>query len=201
MRLGVFGGTFDPIHIGHLILAEHCREACRLDEVLFVPAGEPPHKRGWQLTPGSVRAEMIELALAGHEPFKLSQIELQRHGPNYSALTLAELKRQRPQDDLYFIIGADSLADMPQWHEPARIVELATLVVAARPGDRWRDLDALRAKLQERTGRNVDCLCVNMPLIGISSSAIRERCRAGKSIRFMVPAAVECYIKEHGLYR
>jgi nicotinate-nucleotide adenylyltransferase len=141
------------------------------------------------------------VAVAGHEQFKLSQIELQRRGPNYSAVTLAELKRQRPADEIFFLIGADSLADMPHWYEPARVVELATLVVAARPGERWSDLEELRNALEQQTGRNVNCHFVNIPLIGISSTDIRQRCRAGKSIRFMVPAAVECYIREHGLYR
>src|SRR6185503_8889767 len=121
MRLGIFGGTFDPIHLAHLILAEQCREACRLDRVLFVPAGQPPHKSNRQITPGRVRLEMVELAIAGHSAFAASAIELNRAGPSYSAHTLADVANQHTGDDLFFLIGSDSLADLPMWYEPARI--------------------------------------------------------------------------------
>ena len=115
MRLGIFGGTFNPIHLAHLILAEQCLEACRLDRVLFVPAGQPPHKSDRQITPARVRLEMVELAIAGHHGFQVSAIEVNRPGPSYSAETLAELANQHVGDELFFLVGSDSLADLPLW--------------------------------------------------------------------------------------
>jgi nicotinate-nucleotide adenylyltransferase len=115
MRLGLFGGTFDPIHLGHLILAEQCREACELERVWFIVAGEPPHKRGLERTPVSHRLEMARLAVAGNSSFEVSDIEAVRPGPHYSVETLAEIRRLRPDDELFFLIGADSLVDLPTW--------------------------------------------------------------------------------------
>ena len=120
MRLGLFGGTFDPIHLGHLILAEQCREACRLDRVWFVVAGAPPHKPG-DRTAVTHRLEMVRIAIAGHASFAVSEIETMRPGPHYSVETLETVRRDQPDDDLFFLIGADSLADLPFWREPARI--------------------------------------------------------------------------------
>ena len=120
MRLGLFGGTFDPIHLGHLILAEQCREACRLDRVWFVVAGAPPHKGG-DRTPVSHRIEMARIAIAGHQAFEVSEIEARRPGPHYSVDTLEAVHRERPGDDLFFLIGADSLVDLPTWRDPAGI--------------------------------------------------------------------------------
>ncbi len=133
MRLGLFGGTFDPIHLGHLILAEQCREACELDRVWFVVAGLPPHKMEGR-TAVAHRLEMVRIAVAGHSVFEASEIEAVRPGPHYSVETLESVRRQRSDDDLYFLIGADSLADLPFWREPARIAQLATIVVVNRPG-------------------------------------------------------------------
>src|SRR5689334_2752563 len=133
MRLGLFGGTFDPIHLGHLILAESCREACRLDLVWFVVAGAPPHKPG-DRTPVADRLEMARIAVAGHPAFEVSEVEAKRPGPSYSVETLEAIHADRPDDDLFFLIGADSLADLPHWRQPRRIAELATVVVVNRPG-------------------------------------------------------------------
>ena len=150
MRLGLFGGTFDPIHLGHLILAESCREACGLDRVRFVVAGAPPHKPG-DRTAVADRLEMARIAVAGHPAFEVSDIEARRPGPHYSVETLEAVHAERPEDDLFFLIGADSLADLPLWRSPDRIVRLASLVVVNRPGidpddpGQWPDLgpDAL----------------------------------------------------------
>ena len=120
MRLGLFGGTFDPIHLGHLILAEQCRESCALDRVWFVVAGEPPHKRG-DRTAVAHRLEMARIAVAGHPAFAVSEIEATRPGPHYSVETLESVHRERPDDELFFLIGADSLNDLPSWREPGRI--------------------------------------------------------------------------------
>ncbi len=133
MRLGLFGGTFDPIHLGHLILAEQCREACRLDRVWFVVAGAPPHKRG-DRTPVFHRIEMARIAIAGHQAFEVSDIEARRPGPHYSVDTLEAVHRERPGDDLFFLIGADGLVDLPTWRDPAGIARLATIVVVNTPG-------------------------------------------------------------------
>src|SRR3954471_15175632 len=135
MRLGIYGGTFDPIHLGHLILAEACREAAGLDRVWFVVAGQPPHKLGPRAQVGH-RLEMTRIAVTGNPAFEVSEIEARRPGPHYSVETLEEVRRDRPEDELFFLIGADSLADLPFWRQPERIVELARLVVVNRFDDR-----------------------------------------------------------------
>jgi nicotinate-nucleotide adenylyltransferase len=200
MRTGIFGGTFDPIHCGHLILAEQCREACRLDRVLFVPAGQPPHKSDRQITPGKQRLEMVDLAIAGHASFTASNIELERPGPSYSVDTLEELARQNPDDELFFLIGSDSLTDLPYWYQPQRVASLATLVVATRPGNERPDVEPLRAVIGPEAVQRLLEHLVEIPLVEISSSLVRKRVAQGQSIRYLVPRAVECYIEIHTLY-
>lgn len=201
MRLGLFGGTFDPIHYGHLILAEQCREQVGLDRVWFVPAGDPPHKRGRVLTPAKRRVEMIEMAIAGHEHFALSTLEIDRAGLSFTVETLEQFREEDPDRELFFLIGSDSLADLPTWREPNRIAELATLVVVTRPEVPPADWDALIPLLGEGKIAEIKDHVVEMPLIGISSSDLRRRVRKGRSIRYLLPRAVECSIEEHGLYR
>jgi nicotinate-nucleotide adenylyltransferase len=201
MRLGIFGGTFDPIHLAHLILAEQCKEACRLDRVLFVPAGQPPHKSDRQITPAKARLEMVELAIAGHASFVASAIELERPGPSYSVDTLEEVIRQNPGDTLFFLIGSDSVADMKLWYQPARLAELATIVVATRPGSRPLNVEHLRDIIGAAAVDRMLAHVVEIPQVEISSSLIRARLQAGRSVRYMVPRAVECYIETNGLYR
>lgn len=199
MRLGIFGGTFDPVHWGHLVMAEQCREQCELDQVWFLPAGLPPHKTGQTISSGKQRAEMLELALAGQPDFLVSRLEFSREGKSYTVDTLRELHAERPGDELFFLIGGDSLDDLPSWREPERIVELAT-VVAVNRGDRPLPLKhELAAHLGAAIANRVEP--VTMPGIDLSSTDIRGRVRDGKSIRFMVPRAVEAYIAEHKLYR
>jgi nicotinate-nucleotide adenylyltransferase len=196
MRLGLFGGTFDPIHLGHLILAEQCREACGLDQVWFVVAGAPPHKPG-DRTPVAHRLEMARIATAGHSGFAVSDIETTRPGPHYSAETLAAVKQERPDDDLFFLIGADSLADLPQWRNPEEIARLATIVVVNRPGIEEANLEVL-----PDFGPGCHPLVtVTIPPIGIASKDLRKRLAEDRSIRFMVPRGVEAYIKAQTLYR
>ena len=191
-RLGLFGGTFDPIHQGHLILAEACREALRLDKVWFVVAGSPPHKPGGR-TPVQDRIEMARIATAGNMAFEVSEIEAKGPGPNYSFETLEAVRRVRPDDDLFFLIGADSLADLPTWRKPERISELATIVVVNRPGIDPATLDlGPSARPIER---------VIVPPIGIASHDLRRRVAEGRSIRYLVPRGVEAYIIEQKLYR
>jgi nicotinate-nucleotide adenylyltransferase len=196
MRLGLFGGTFDPIHLGHLILAEQCREACRLDRVWFVVAGAPPHKRG-ERTPVTHRIEMAKIAIAGHPAFEVSDIEARRPGPHYSVETLEAVHRERPGDALFFLIGADSLVDLPTWRDPAGIARLATIVVVNRPG-----IEEVDPSLLPSFGLGANELqFVTIPSIGIASKVLRQRLAEGRTIRYMVPRGVEAYIEAQGLYR
>ena len=194
MRLGIFGGTFDPPHIGHLVLAETVRDALSLDEVRFIPAADPPHKDVSTLSPGPVRAELVSYAIAGHEGFRLDKRELARPGVSYTVDTLRELKSELPDADLFFLMGADSLQDLPTWREPGEIAQLARLAVVRRVGD---SLDIPPSLADELAGRVevVDC-----PLIELSASDIRQRVRDGLSIRYRVPRAVEIVLAERGLY-
>lgn len=195
MRLGLFGGTFDPIHLGHLILAEQCREACGLDLVWFVVAGSPPHKPG-DRTPLAHRLEMARVATAGHPGFEVSEIESKRPGPHYSVETLAAVRSERPGDDLFFIIGADSLVDLPSWRQPDEIARLATIVVVNRPG-----IDPVNLAALPDFGPDSNTLrSVTIPPIGIASKDLRRRMAEGRSVRYMVPRGVEAYIKAHNLY-
>lgn len=196
MRLGLFGGTFDPIHLGHLILAEACREACALDRVWFVVTATPPHKRG-DRTAVAHRLEMARIAIAGHPAFEVSEIEADADsGPHYSYQTLERLTLERPGDELFFLIGADSLADLPGWRRPERILELAKLVVVNR------QLDADSQRRVTDAGLDAERVqYVNIPTIGISSTDLRARVASGRSIRYQVPRGVEAYINEHRLYR
>jgi len=196
MRLGLFGGTFDPIHLGHLILAEACREACALDKVWFVVAGAPPHKPG-DRTPVSDRLEMVRIAIAGHPAFEVSEIEATSPGPHYSFATLEAIRRDRPEDDLFFLIGADSLADLPLWRRPERVAELATIVVVNRPGidpDLLSDPPDLGPAARPM-------LRVDIPPIGVASHDLRRRVAESRSIRYQVPRGVEAYIEAQKLYR
>jgi nicotinate-nucleotide adenylyltransferase len=214
MRLGLFGGTFDPIHLGHLILAEGCREACGLDRVWFIVAGAPPHKPGHR-TAVAHRLEMVRIAIAGHPAFEVSDLETRRPGPHYSVETLEEIHRQRPADELFFLIGADSLADLPHWRDPRRIAALATVVVVERPisTTATSTANATATAMATATAQPPE-LCwpdlgttsrpfqrVKIPLIGIASNDLRRRIAESRSIRYQVPRGVEAYIDVHGLYQ
>lgn len=201
MRLGVFGGAFDPVHYGHLLLAELCREACRLDQVWFLPAASPPHKRHYAITPAQQRIEMLELAIGGNERFAVSRLEVDRGGVSYTVDTLAQLKAEAPERELFFLLGADSLIDLPGWREPARICELAIPVAARRPGVAEPNLDALAPIISHQRLEEIRRHQVDMPHIALSSREIRRRVAARLSIRYQTPRAVEKYIETAGLYR
>jgi nicotinate-nucleotide adenylyltransferase len=195
MRLGLFGGTFDPIHLGHLILAEQCRESCGLDRLWFVVAGEPPHKPGGR-TAVAHRLEMARIAIAGHSRFMVSDIETTRPGPHYSVETLESVALDNPGDELFFLVGADSLAEFVTWREPARIAQLATIVVVNRPG-----IAEVTPASQPDFGPGArPLITVTIPPIGIASNDLRRRRAQGRTIRYLVPRGVEAYIEANGLY-
>jgi nicotinate-nucleotide adenylyltransferase len=201
----VFGGSFDPVHIGHLLAAECCREQAGLDRVLFMPAAIQPHKQHRQLAAGQHRLEMLALATGGHDAFAVSSDELDRGGVSYTVDTLERLAARHPGDDLLLVLGPDAVLGLPSWREPRRIVELAEIIAVER-----ESLDDLggtvsRAALEPLLGRErLDRMIaerVRLPAIGIRSSDLRAAVAAGKSIRYRTPRAVEQYIAAHGLYR
>jgi nicotinate-nucleotide adenylyltransferase len=198
MNIGVLGGTFDPIHMGHLIIAEEVRARLDISEVLFVPAGQPLLKHNNAISPAEHRVEMIRLAIDKEPAFKLSTMEIERSGPSYTVDTMAELRSQiRAEDRLYFILGWDNLNQLPQWHEPARLVSLCRLVPVPRVGYPSPDLDSLEAVVP---GLSQSIIMLDTPQIEISSSEIRDRLARGLSIHHLVPEAVEGYIQENRLY-
>ncbi len=200
MRLGVFGGSFDPVHYGHLLLAEYSRESARLDRVLFMPAAVPPHKQQKELASDKQRIEMLKLAIAGHDAFEVSDLEISRGGVSYTVDTLSAVRARFPHAELFFLMGADSLEEFPTWRSPEQICELAIPMVVRRPGSAPPDVSALSAYLTaDRLQQARDCR-VDMPLIELSSTEIRRRVAAGCSICFQTPRAVEQYIKSAGLY-
>jgi nicotinate-nucleotide adenylyltransferase len=200
MRLGIFGGTFDPVHYGHLLLAECCREQCRLDAVWFLPAAVPPHKQDRAPTPVAQRIEMLELAIAGNAAFSVCRYEADRGGINYTAETLAHIHEDDPSRELFLLLGADMLADLPHWRNPAKVCELALPVAVRRPGCKPLDFDGFREIASPERIEQMRRHQVEMPEIGTSSTELRRRVASGESIRYRTPRAVEMYIETHGLY-
>jgi nicotinate-nucleotide adenylyltransferase len=201
MRIGVFGGSFDPIHLAHLILAEQCREQARLDQVLFVPAARPPHKLRQDLTPFAQRVEMLSLAISGQPTFRIDELEKDRPGPSYTVETLDHIQKRYPGAELFLLIGGDTLRDLQMWYEPAGIVARATLLVAARPGTSLLSIEELRQKVGLPADAPLRMEVVQVPLVDIASSDLRQRVREGRSIRYMVPRAVEAYLQDKQLYQ
>ncbi|MCC6945846.1 MAG: nicotinate-nucleotide adenylyltransferase [Thermomicrobiales bacterium] len=196
-RLGLFGGTFDPIHTGHLIMASEALAQLELDEVLFLPAGQPPHKPEQTISSDEDRSTMIDLAIAGRPAFSLSAIDLGGEGPSYSADLVERIAENEPESELFFIIGSDSLRDFHTWFQPRRITARATIAVLPRPGATF-DLDTVLKRTPSLRGR---LQLLSMPLIEISSTDIRKRAAAGMPFWYQVPEEVEAYIAERGLYR
>lgn len=199
MRIGLFGGSFDPVHLGHLILAEQCREQARLDEVWWIPAAVSPLKERGPFASDRQRLEMLELAVAGHSAFRVVDVELKRGGTSYTVETLETFRQEYPDREFFLLLGSDSLASFARWRDPSRICALATPLVYARPGTSvaWDSLAPFVApeRLQAYTE-----LALRSRLIDISSSDLRERIRQGMSIRYLVPRAVEQYIIHQKLY-
>lgn len=200
MRIGVFGGSFDPLHLGHLILAEQSREQAKLDEVWFIPAARPPHKLDAPPTSFEHRVAMLRLILDKHSDFRIDTLEADRAGPSYTADTLEELHRRHPGNYWHYLLGSDSVPDLPKWHEPARIVAVAGLVVMERLGFPTPTAAEV-ARMINVPPTSLRMQKINVPLIELASRDIRQRVATGGSIRFMVPEVIENYIHQHGLYR
>lgn len=199
MDIGVLGGTFDPVHVAHLILAEEARIRLGLSKVLFVPAGQPWLKVNYVVATQQHRVEMVRRAIASNPYFELSTIELEHTGPSYTVDTITVLQKQLGAEaSLFFILGLDALRDLPLWKEPAKLIQICRLVVATRLGSNVPDLRSL----EEAMPGVLDSLVqLDMPVIEISSSKIRQRLAQGLSIRYLVPDEVERYILQQRLYR
>ncbi|MGH2460175.1 MAG: nicotinate-nucleotide adenylyltransferase [Chloroflexota bacterium] len=198
-KVGILGGTFDPIHHGHLVVAEDCRTQLGLDEVLFVPAGAPPHKRGRPISPAVDRIEMVQRAIAGNHHFRLSRVDVDRPGASYSVEMVARLRRELGDGpSLFFIVGRDALADLPLWREPARLADLCQIVAVNRPGYPSLDLASLDPAIPHASERILQLV---VPELSISASSLRQRVREGRPITYMTPDAVIEYIQQHRLYR
>ena len=198
MKIGVLGGTFDPIHNGHLGIADAACRELGLARVLFVPARDPWLKGRRDVAPVRDRFEMVKLAISGHSRYEISRVDLQRDGPSYTVDTLSDLGRELGSPaELYFILGMDAMEGLPQWKEPDRIVQMCRLVVAKRPGVDAVDLRALEARLPGISGRVV---AIDNDLYDVNSTGIRRCVAAGLSISGLVPDAVARYIRENGLY-
>jgi nicotinate-nucleotide adenylyltransferase len=195
LRLGVFGGTFDPVHYAHLRLAETARESLSLDRVLFVPAGQPWRKSGRVVSKGRHRAAMLQLALEDNPSFAVSTLELEREGPSYTLDTLEALRELHSGTELFLIVGEDALADLPNWKQPEHIIDLATLAVASRGDTEEASPTKRLPAVADRVVR------VEMEALEISGTKVRERVRNSLSIRYLVPDAVREYIDEHALYK
>jgi nicotinate-nucleotide adenylyltransferase len=201
MRLGLLGGSFDPVHYGHLILAECCREQCRLNAVWFVPAAVPPHKQNHTLSAAAHRIEMLKLAVGGQESFSVYSGEIDRGGVSYTVDTLQQLHHEQPDRELFFLMGADSLADLPNWRDPQRICSLALPVVVRRAGAPEPDDSQLSTLVPPDRLALAKKHRVEMPTIDLSASDLRRRIAAGLSIRYRTPRAVEKYIEAQHLYQ
>lgn len=196
MRIGILGGTFDPVHLAHLIIAEEVRQRLELPKILFIPAGNPWMKKGL-VTPAEHRVEMVKLAIKSNPFFELSTLEVERPGPTYTVDTLLELKEKfGPETEFYFIIGPDALVELPKWKSPDQLIRLCRLVGMRRPGAEVK-LEELEAAIP---GLSSHIIFMNEPQIGINSTDIRERVNKGLSIWYLVPDEVQNYIYEHKLY-
>jgi nicotinate-nucleotide adenylyltransferase len=198
LRVGIFGGTFDPIHIGHLILAEEVHFQLALDRVYLVPAGDPPHKQERKLTPMAKRITMCELATADIDYMVISRVDADRPGPHYTADMMRLMRKEvGPDTQLFFLMGMDSLRDLPSWREAAWLVENSTLVALSRHDVTldWAKLEAALPGLRERV------IILDMPELELASHQIQNRIRLGQPIRHQVPRLVEAYIYKHQLYK
>jgi len=198
-RIGVSGGTFDPIHYGHLIIAEEAREMMQLDKVIFIPCGNPPHKTNCRVTPAEHRYEMVSMAVKGNEFFEVSSMEIDRGGYSYTVETVAQLIEIYGEDTkLFFIIGADVIPELVTWKQFEKLFAMCEFIATLRPGYDKESLYKEIKYLESNYHAKINLL--NTPLIEISSTMIRNRVKSRKSVKYLVPYEVEEYIKEKGLY-
>ncbi len=201
MRIGVFGGSFDPVHLGHLWIAECAAETLCLDRVLWIPAATSPLKPTGPIAPAESRLQMLRLALSGSPLHVIDDREIHRGGTSYTAQTLASLHRESPEDELFLLIGSDSLATLPLWYQPQRVLQLAKLAVIQRGGEPAIDWSIL-SKIGDGIARSeTEQLVVPVPVIEVASSELRQRIRERRSIRYRTPRAVESLIEAECLYR
>lgn len=196
-RLGLLGGTFDPPHVGHLVVAQDAVERLSLHRLLFVVAGDPPHKARESLSPAPVRLEMVRAAVAGNPRLGVSAVEMERSGPTYTVDTVRLFRQDYPEALLFFLMGADQLAEFHEWREPEVIASMATVVAMAREGvaaETWPTAGMPH-------GLKVDVVHLHVTRLDISSTDVRERVREGRSIQYLVPLEVQSIIEGHGLYR
>ena len=198
-KVGIMGGTFNPIHMGHLIIAEKAREQFELDKVLFMPCGMPYMKDRSELLPADIRAKMVSLAIEGNPFFELSSIEIVKKGSTYTYETLEYLKHENPDTEYYFILGADSLWTIADWKEPARIFNICRILAAVRDDKSVRDMETQITLLKNKF--DADIYLLHTEHVGISSSSIRKSVCKGESIRYLVPEAVYRYIVDNRLYK
>jgi nicotinate-nucleotide adenylyltransferase len=197
-RIGVIGGTFDPIHYGHLAAAEEARVKVELEKVIFVVAGLPPHKMDEEVTPVEHRLAMVELGIASNPYFEISRVDVDRPGPSYTVDTISILREQSGGEaEFFFVMGLDSLVELPSWHEPHRLIQLCRLIAVKRPGFQV-DLARLEASVP---GISARLEIIDMPEVDISSTDLQRRVREGLPIKYQVPDKVEKYIEEHRVYR
>ncbi|MDD3470142.1 MAG: nicotinate-nucleotide adenylyltransferase [Thermoguttaceae bacterium] len=207
MRIGVYCGSFNPVHHAHLMLAESCREQLTLDRVVFVPSPEPPNKRGQRLAPAEARFDMLSLAVGGRTEFEVSRVELDREGPSWTVETLRLLHAHYAtllpdaETHLFLLGGADMFADLPHWYRASEILNLAIPVGIRRPGYPSPDIAPLAPFVSPERLHQIAACSVEMPQMELSASNIRQRLRDGLSVRYRTPIAVECFIREHQLYQ
>ena len=187
MRIGVFGGSFDPVHVGHLIVAEAAADLLQLEKILFVPARVQPFKVGQHSASAEARVEMLQLAIADNPGFSLDRREIEREGPSYTVDTLRELHSETPQDELFLLVGADAAWDLPRWHEAETLSRYANLIALSRPGFEMPEFEMISR-------------AVDVPAISLSATHIRRSVCSGGSLRYLLPSAVLEYIESNGLY-
>jgi len=198
MRKGILGGTFDPVHMAHLVIAEEALVRLGLDEVVFIPTGQPWLKADQPVSPAGLRLEMVRLAIADNKSFRLSSVEVERTGPTYSVDTLEELSAKWGEGvEIFFILGIDALKDLPKWKKPARVLDLCTPVVFSRPEHESMPLNELDAAVP---GASNKVRFLSDPKLEISGTDIRKRVARGETVRYLVPESVERFIREHNLY-
>lgn len=199
IKTGIMGGTFNPIHMGHLIMAEAARETCGLEKIIFMPSGNPYMKNAASILDGRLRAKMVELAIYDHPRFTLSMLEVEREGATYTCDTLKTLKEMHPEEEYYFILGADSLFSIETWYKPEMIFHDCVIVAACRGEESLLEIQKKAEELQDRYGAEIILLPERR--IDLSSSEIRERLKAGRSVRYMIPEKVLKYIEDNSLYK